>query len=218
LPGFTTILAGLASPALAAGDDQAAVLRREVRPELLTFRPAARPWWGVAGFPAATRPFPKRRTNGMISARLSLALLAVAALAAPAAAQPSKAFVARCGMCHQAGGEGLAGQFPRLAGRAAAIAQNPEGRRYMARVVLYGLSGPIEIEGVRIRGFMPGMATMPDAEIADILSHAVALGKPAKAAKPFKPAEIAAVRAAGRVSAGENAALRAKLVTDGVIK
>jgi hypothetical protein len=46
----------------------------------------------------------------------------------------------------------------------------------------------------------------------------VALGKPAKAAKPFKPAEIAAVRAAGRVSAGENAALRANLVTDGVIK
>ena len=154
----------------------------------------------------------------MNSIRWRLALLILAGLAAPTAAEPKAAFVARCGLCHQAGGEGLGNQFPRLAGRTAAIAQSPDGRRYMARVVLYGMSGPIETENVRISGYMPGMATMSDAEIAEILSHAVTLGKPAKAAKPFKPAEIAAVRAAGRVSAAENAALRAKLVADGLIK
>ena len=154
----------------------------------------------------------------MISSRWRLALLVLPVLAAPAAAEPKAAFVARCSMCHQAGGEGLAGQFPKLAGRAATIAQSPEGRRYMARVVLGGMAGPIMIDGVRVAGVMPGMATMSDAEIAEILSHAVTLGKPAKPAKPFKAAEIAAVRAEGRPSMADNAALRAKLVSDGVIK
>ena len=154
----------------------------------------------------------------MTSTRWTMALLVLAGLAAPAAAEPRGAFVARCSMCHQAGGEGLAGQFPRLAGRAAGIAQSPDGRKYMARVVLYGMVGPISIDGKPLMGVMPGMASMDDAEIAEILSHAVTLGKPAKPAKPFKAAEIAAVRAAGRVSMGDNAALRAKLVSDGLIK
>jgi mono/diheme cytochrome c family protein len=139
-------------------------------------------------------------------------------MATPAVAEPKVAFVARCAMCHQAGGEGLAGQFPRLAGRAATIAQSPEGRAYMARVVLWGMAGPITVDGAPLTGVMPGMASMTDAEIAEILSHAVTLGKPAKPAKPFKPAEIAAVRAAGRVSMADNAALRATLAASGVIK
>lgn len=150
--------------------------------------------------------------------RWSAALVVVAGLAAPVAAEPRAAFVARCAMCHQASGNGLAGQFPRLAGRAATIAQSADGRQYMARVVLYGLTGPITVDDKPLMGVMPGMASMSDAEIAEILSHAVSLGKPAKPAKPFKPAEIAAVRAAGRVSMADNAALRARLVSSGAIK
>ncbi|WP_235902591.1 c-type cytochrome [Sandarakinorhabdus oryzae] len=153
----------------------------------------------------------------MISMRWLLAYGMMAAVAMPAAAEPKAAFVARCSMCHQATGQGLSGQFPRLAGRAAAIAQSPEGRRYLARVVLNGMSGPITVDGTPLMGVMPGMATMSDAEIAEILSHAVSLGKPAKPAKPFKAAEIAAVRAEGRVSMADNAALRAKLVDAKVI-
>lgn len=140
-------------------------------------------------------------------------------LATPAAADPKASFVARCAMCHQATGEGLAGQFPKLAGRAAAIAAAPAGRRYMARVVLHGMAGPIEVEGARIAGVMPGMASLTDAEIADVLSHAVALGgKPPKTVKPFTVAEVAAVRAEGKATMADNRALRAQLVTDGVIK
>lgn len=145
-------------------------------------------------------------------------LLAALLVAAPAAADPKTAFVSRCGMCHQATGEGLAGQFPKLAGRAAAIAQTPEGRRYMARVVLGGMAGPIEIDGVKLNGVMPGMAAMTDAEIAEVLSHAVTLGKPAKAAKPFKAEEVAAARADGKPSMADSKALRIELVTKGVIK
>ena len=154
----------------------------------------------------------------MISKHWSLALLALPLAAAPAVAEPKAAFVARCSMCHQSGGEGLSGQFPRLAGRTAAIAQSPQGRRYMVRVVLGGMAGPISVDGAPVAGVMPGMATMADSEIAEILSHAVTLGKPAKPAKPFKAAEVAAVRAEGRPSMADNAALRAKLVSDGVIK
>ncbi|WP_439546889.1 c-type cytochrome [Sandarakinorhabdus sp.] len=138
--------------------------------------------------------------------------------AVPAAADPKAAFVARCAMCHQATGDGLAGQFPKLSGRAAAIAQTPEGRRYLARVVLGGMAGPIEVDGVKLNGVMPGMASISDAEIAEILSHVVTLGKPAKAAKPFKSAEVAAARADGKASMADNKALRAELVTAGVVK
>lgn len=154
----------------------------------------------------------------MISNRWHLALLVAAGVAAPVAAEPKAAFVARCAMCHQAGGEGLSGQFPRLAGRAAGIAQSPEGRAYMARVVLWGMAGPITVEGAPLMGVMPGMASMADAEIAEILSHAVTLGKPAKPAKPFKAAEIAAVRTAGRVSMADNNKLRADLSSKCLIK
>lgn len=154
----------------------------------------------------------------MISTRWAIALLTVGMASAPATAEPKAAFVARCSMCHQAGGEGLAGQFPRLAGRAAGIAQSPEGRRYMTRVVLNGMAGPISVDGKPLMGVMPGMSTMSDTEIAEILSHAVILGKPTKPAKPFKAAEIAAIRAEGRVSMSENGALRAKLVESGLIK
>lgn len=154
----------------------------------------------------------------MISNRWHLALAVATGFVTPAAAEPKAAFVARCAMCHQAGGEGLSGQFPRLAGRAAAIAQSPEGRAYMARVVLWGMAGPITVDGAPLLGVMPGMASMADAEIAEILSHAVTLGKPAKPAKPFKAAEIAAVRTAGRVSMADNNSLRATLAGSGAIK
>ncbi len=144
---------------------------------------------------------------------LAMALLA----AAPAAAQGADGFVARCGMCHQATGEGLAGQFPRLAGRAAAIAQSEPGRRYMVRVVLGGMAGPISVDGKPLMGVMPGMASLSDDQIAAALNQALALGKPAKPAKPFKPADVAKVRAEGRPAMADNAALRAELVGKGLI-
>jgi hypothetical protein len=51
-----------------------------------------------------------------------------------------------------------------------------------------------------------------------VLNHVISLGKPAKPAKPFKPADVAAVRAEGKVSGTDNAALRKTLVASGVIK
>jgi mono/diheme cytochrome c family protein len=143
----------------------------------------------------------------------------MAALTAGAAtATPKATYIARCSMCHQANAEGLAGQFPRLAGRGAQIAQTPEGRHYMARVVLNGMYGSILVDSQSITGLMPSMVAMSDAEIAEALNHVVSLGKPAKAAVPFKAGDIAAVRAEGKVSGTQNAELRQALVTSGIIK
>jgi mono/diheme cytochrome c family protein len=134
------------------------------------------------------------------------------------AADPKASYLTRCSMCHQSAAQGLPGQFPQLAGRTAQIAQTPEGRNYLVRVALWGLYGSIEIDGKTINGLMPGVAGASDAEISDILNHVTSLGKPAKPAKPFKPADIAAVRAQGKVSGTDNAALRKTLVASGVIK
>jgi mono/diheme cytochrome c family protein len=161
------------------------------------------------------QPGSARRTGASILALLGFAGLA---MAAPASADPKASYLTRCSMCHQSAAQGLPGQFPALAGRSAQIAQTAEGRRYLVRVALWGLYGPIELDGKTISGLMPGVASASDAEIADVLTHVTSLGKPAKPAKPFKPAEVAAVRAEGKVSGTDNAALRKTLVAAGVIK
>jgi mono/diheme cytochrome c family protein len=148
---------------------------------------------------------------------ISVSAMFIAAMPAMAA-DPKSSYLTRCSMCHQSAAQGLPGQFPALAGRSAQIAQTPEGRNYLIRVALWGLYGPIEVDGKTISGLMPGVAGASDAEISDILNHVIGLGKPAKPAKPFKPADIAAVRAKGKFSGTDNAALRKTLVASGVIK
>jgi mono/diheme cytochrome c family protein len=149
---------------------------------------------------------------------LFLALCFVSGWHDAAYADPKSSYLTRCSMCHQSNAQGLPGQFPQLAGRSAQIAQSPEGRHYLVRVALWGIYGPIDVSGTPINGLMPGVASASDAEISDVLNHVISLGKPAKPAKPFKPAEVAAVRAEGKVSGTDNAALRKTLVASGVIK
>lgn len=160
------------------------------------------------------RPVFARRSCASLVALLGLIGIGAAV---PASADPKASYLTRCSMCHQSAAQGLPGQFPALAGRSAQIAQTPEGRNYLVRVALWGLYGPIEVDGKAMSGLMPGVAGASDAEIADVLNHVASI-KPAKAAKPFKPADIAAVRAQGKVSGTDNAALRKTLVASGVIK
>ena len=137
---------------------------------------------------------------------------------AAASATPKTTYLARCSMCHQANAQGLPGQFPRLAGRSAQIAQTAEGRSYMISTVLHGMYGSITVDSQPITGLMPSMAAMTDAEIADALNFVITVGKSAKAAAPFKPTEITAVRTGPKVSGSQNAELRQNLVTSGTIK
>lgn len=126
-------------------------------------------------------------------------------------------FAARCSMCHQPTAAGLTGQYPRLVGRVGMIAVKPEGRHYLALVLINGMYGRIDVDGQPITGLMPAASGVSDKDIADTLNALVKLKPPAKKAAAFTAAEIAAVRAEGRKSTAEVAAERGRLVASGVI-
>ncbi len=142
----------------------------------------------------------------------ALCVTALAALLpATAHAGGAQTFAAQCSMCHQPSGAGLPGSFPRIAGRVPQIASTPDGRRYLAMVLLYGMIGPISVDGKALNGLMPSMGSMGDQGVADVLNHVLTLGKPAKKVAPFTAAEIAKVRSGGRKSASDVGLERSRL-------
>jgi cytochrome c5 len=150
---------------------------------------------------------------------LSLLLFAGAALGTSATAQTadhSTVFNANCAMCHQLGAAGVPGQFPRLAGRAGAIATTATGRLYLERVVLFGLMGKITVDGTPIvGGVMPSFASLSDQDLAAALDYVVSLdtsGKLIWKGAVFEPADIAGVRAGKPLSPTQVHDLRAAAV------
>lgn len=75
-----------------------------------------------------------------------------------------------CLPCHQPEGKGLPGVYPPLAG-SEWVRGNPEN---LIRIVLHGLSGPIQVAGIAYGGPdavpMPSMAGLTDTQVADVLS------------------------------------------------
>lgn len=84
-----------------------------------------------------------------------------------AAVDGAALYSARCAACHQAGGGGLAGVFPPLAG-----SEWVSGKaETLAAIVLHGVTGPITVKGVSYNGAMPAFGNqMQDAEIAAVLT------------------------------------------------
>ncbi|HEX2675505.1 MAG TPA: cytochrome c [Polyangiales bacterium] len=77
-------------------------------------------------------------------------------------------FVSVCATCHQADAKGLAGTFPPLAG-SSWVAGDPETP---IRIVIEGLTGPIEVNGGKFASLMPpppGVST-DDEKIAAVLT------------------------------------------------
>lgn len=70
-----------------------------------------------------------------------------------------------CSSCHMPEAEGIPGLYPPL-GPIAAYACLPEGRAYLVRVVLFGLIGPLRVQGIEYRGtrFMPAFGDLLDDE------------------------------------------------------
>ena len=110
----------------------------------------------------------------------------------------ARTYDGNCSGCHQRGGGGIAGGFPPLAGHAAQIFAQ-KGRAYMARLVLFGLSGAIEVAGTKYNGSMPAWSSLGDDEIAAAIDYVLtAWGNDQQLPKDFKPivpSEIAAARA-----------------------
>jgi nitrite reductase (NO-forming)/hydroxylamine reductase len=74
---------------------------------------------------------------------------------------------ANCAACHQPDGSGLTGAFPPLAG-----SDYLKGdRNQVMAAALFGLSGPITVNGVDYNGVMPSIGYLPDADLAAALTY-----------------------------------------------
>lgn len=99
-----------------------------------------------------------------------------------------------CGICHH-GGEGMKGEIPPVSGRVDRIATTAEGRHYLIDVLLNGLNGPLDIQGVHYNFSMPPFrAHLSDEEIASILSYLATRGD-TYPVPVFRAEEVAAARA-----------------------
>jgi mono/diheme cytochrome c family protein len=80
-----------------------------------------------------------------------------------------KIYLANCATCHQASGQGVAGQYPPLAGSEWVIA----GSKRPAMIVLKGLEGPMTVKGVQYgsAAMTPWEKTLNDQKIADVLTY-----------------------------------------------
>lgn len=105
---------------------------------------------------------------------------------------------APCAACHQANGAGLPGAFPPLAGHAPELYE--ADRQYPILVLLYGVMGQIQVNGLSYNGLMPPHGHLGDAELAAILNHVMtAFGNDEilPAFEPYETAEVAAERDRG---------------------
>jgi mono/diheme cytochrome c family protein len=141
------------------------------------------------------------------------ALLLVSATGG-AAADGKTVFDNNCAVCHQAGGVGVPGQFPRLATRAGAIAAKPEGKMFLPQVVLNGMGGRITVEGEQILGAMPGFDSLSDDDIAGVLAYITGLDhKPVS----YTAADIRRARAMPKRGPGDMAAMHTSLAAKKVV-
>ena len=108
--------------------------------------------------------------------RVAVFLIAALCFAAPAWAETGEMmFNEYCVGCHQVGGTGVPGEYPRLAGRVNKIASDPRGRTFLAQLMLTGMSGTISVDSRKILGIMPAFDNLKDAELAAILNYVVSL-------------------------------------------
>lgn len=122
----------------------------------------------------------------------SVFALSSALLGSPiASADITQLYMQSCGACHGADGKGLGGTFPPLA-ESEWVAGEPDRA---IKVVLHGLTGPIEVNGKAYNLVMPPQGvSLSDEQIADLLTHIRSnFGNDAPA---VLAAEVAAIRKA----------------------
>ncbi len=186
MPAMTMAFQVNATTLLAARKDQTITARMVQRGEAY--------WLDDVKFVAAPSPAP---TPAPAAAAASVAAApaqtaAVEPKVEPPAAQPATAQVAGaapavtqnaaldltagraaytrvCLVCHQGNGQGIAPLFPPLAGSEWVISADPSTS---IRIILHGLSGPIEVKGKRYSSAMPPQGgVLKDAEIAAIVTY-----------------------------------------------
>ncbi len=138
----------------------------------------------------------------------------IAPTAASAQAAQGKALYAEhCQVCHQADGRGAMGVAPPLQDAIARYAGQQAGREYLVSVPLTGMTGMVEMEGMRFLGRMPSFAGLADADIAAVLRHVLAQFNGIGDADWLTPQWVAQIRSRGG-SPGLTYAQRARLAKE----
>lgn len=106
-------------------------------------------------------------------------------------------FASVCSACHQATGQGIPGAFPPLADHAPALyAADAE---LPIEIILFGMQGAINVNGMAYNGLMPAHAHMSDAEIAAVSNYVLTAWGNADQLpgdyQPYSADDAAAVRA-----------------------
>lgn len=82
-----------------------------------------------------------------------------------------KIFAQQCAVCHQVSGAGVPGVYPPIAG-AEWVTGHPE---VLARILINGLNGPIEVKGSTYNGnmpaFGPGGLNLSDKDLAGVMTY-----------------------------------------------
>jgi mono/diheme cytochrome c family protein len=129
---------------------------------------------------------------------LAAALPAQAQTSAGSTDAGSRVYAANCAACHQAGGTGMAGAFPPLAGHVPDLLKQADGRSYVEKVLLFGLEGDINVNGNNYAGAMPAWSALSDSDIANVLNYVSSAWENGKSLpagfKPFTADEIKAQR------------------------
>lgn len=122
--------------------------------------------------------------------------LSLALIAGVASAQDGKVvYDTHCAACHQPDGAGALGLAPPLAGTLGKRMAVPEGRQYLAGIVIAGLAGKLESKGVIYEGIMPNWQQLSDAELAAVLNHVLTAFNAADLPADHRPIEAAALAA-----------------------
>ncbi len=104
-----------------------------------------------------------------------------------------------CGTCHQPNGQGVPATFPPLTRHPSAVLARQGGRDYLIRLVLYGISGQIAVDGKSYQGAMPPWGgTLTNEQVAAALDYVLDswdnTGALPADFRPILPEEIAAAR------------------------
>lgn len=129
---------------------------------------------------------------------LSGLVMGAAMLSGAAWAADGASIYTRCAACHLPTGKGVPGAFPPLNTDFRALAAKPDGRRYLALVVIKGLSGPLTVEGKKFQGMMPAQSGLDDTDVAAVLNHVgTKISSSGSAFRLFDAKEVATARAWG---------------------
>jgi mono/diheme cytochrome c family protein len=98
-----------------------------------------------------------------------------------------------CMTCHQADGRGVRGMFPPLSGNEKITGVSDE----IIRIVLFGMEGPIVVNGRDYNQPMPPQSYLSDKQIADILTYIRSSWD--NKASAVSPAEVLKARKLGKM-------------------